>query len=98
MGFAGELTYSQSEVNVYSNVTTTPAVLVEKPCALWVYVGLFLISVGSGMFKANIAPFGADQVNTFVFFFFFFFFFFFVFFFVSFFFSLPLFFFLNFCT
>lgn len=34
----------------------------ENPCALWVYVGLLLIAIGSGMFKANIAPFGADQV------------------------------------
>ena len=47
----------------HTNVTTTPMVAVETPCAFWVYVALFLVSVGSGMFKANIAPFGADQVK-----------------------------------
>ena len=46
----------------FANVTTAPVIQVETPCALWVYIGLFMISVGSGMFKANIAPFGADQV------------------------------------
>jgi len=39
-----------------------PILPLETPCALWVYLALLLIAIGSGMFKANIAPFGADQV------------------------------------
>ncbi|XP_067683314.1 solute carrier family 15 member 4-like [Haliotis asinina] len=35
----------------------------DEKCAWLIYIVLTIIAVGNGSFKANIAPFGADQVN-----------------------------------
>lgn len=36
----------------------------DEKCAWLIYIVLTVIAVGNGSFKANIAPFGADQVST----------------------------------
>ena len=34
----------------------------DTPCDALVYIALVIVGIGTGIFKANIAPFGADQV------------------------------------
>ena len=57
--------HSNASNTTESPITTaTDIPLVEEPCAWAVFLALFIIAIGNGGVKSNIAPFGADQVGA----------------------------------